>query len=40
MPCCATNLTALEGALACLIDDCAVQGLTAQHDERKLFDGP
>ena len=31
----------LEGALACLIEDCGVQGLTAQHDEqRDLFDGP
>ena len=29
----------LEGALACLLDDCGVQGLTAQHDERDLFDG-
>ena len=30
----------LEGALACLIKDCGVQGLTAQPDERDLFDGP
>ena len=30
----------LEGALACLIEVCAVQGLTAQHDEPDLFDGP
>ena len=29
----------LEGALACLIDDCDVQDLTAQHDEGDLFDG-
>ena len=30
----------LEETLACLIEDCGVQGLTAQHDERDLFDGP
>ena len=30
----------LEGALACLIKDCGVQGLTAQPDEPDLFDGP
>ena len=30
----------LEGALACLIEDCGVQSLTAQHDERDSFDGP
>ena len=30
----------LEGTLALLIEDCAVQDLTAQHDERDLFDGP
>lgn len=30
----------LEGALACLIEDCGVRSLTAQHDERDLFDGP
>ena len=30
----------LEGALACLIDDCGVEGITANHDERSLFDGP
>ena len=30
----------LEGALACLIKDCGVQGLTAQPDETDLFDGP
>ena len=30
----------LEGALACLIEDCGVRGLAAQHDERDLFDGP
>lgn len=30
----------LEGALACLIEDCAVQGLSAEPDERDLFDGP
>ncbi len=29
-----------EGALACLIDDCGVQGLSADHDERDFFDGP
>ena len=29
----------LEGALACLIDDCGVHGLTAKPDERDLFDG-
>ena len=29
----------LEGALACLIDDCGVRGLTTRHDERGLFDG-
>ena len=28
----------VEGALACLIEDCAVQGLSANHDERDLFD--
>lgn len=28
----------LEGALACLIEDCGVQGLTARSDERDLFD--
>ena len=28
----------LEGALACLIDDCGVQGLSARHDEGDLFD--
>ena len=30
----------VEGALACLIEDCGVQGLTAHHDEQDLFDGP
>ena len=30
----------LDGALACLIEDCDVRGLTAQHDEPDLFDGP
>ena len=30
----------LEGALACLIEDCGVRGLAAQHDGRDLFDGP
>lgn len=30
----------LEGALACLIDDCGVQGLTAQRDDGDLFNGP
>ena len=29
----------LEGALACLIEDCAVQGVSAKFDERDLFDG-
>ena len=29
-----------NGALACLIEDCRVRGLTAQPDERDLFDGP
>ncbi|MYJ73026.1 MAG: hypothetical protein F4092_14915 [Rhodospirillaceae bacterium] len=29
----------LQGALACLIEDCGVQGLTAEHDDRDLFDG-
>lgn len=29
----------LEGALACLIEDCGVRGLTAEHDDRDLFDG-
>ncbi len=27
----------LEGALACLIDDCGVWGLTIQHDQKDLF---
>ena len=30
----------LEAALVGLIEDCAVWGLNAQHDERDLFDGP
>ena len=30
----------LEGALACLIEDCGVRGLTAQPDEPDLFDDP
>ena len=30
----------LDEALACLVADCGVRGLTAQHDERDLFDGP
>ena len=30
----------LEGALACLVEDCGVQGLTTRHDERSLFDAP
>ncbi len=30
----------LEGALACLVEDCGVQGLTTKHDERSLFDAP
>ena len=29
----------LEGALACLIEDCCVQGLSANRDESDLFDG-
>lgn len=29
----------VEGALACLIEDCGVEGLSANHDERDLFDG-
>ena len=29
----------VEGALACLIDDCGVQGLSAQFDEPDLLDG-
>lgn len=29
----------LEGALACLIEDCGLQGLTARPDEPELFDG-
>ncbi|MCY4165735.1 MAG: hypothetical protein OXF03_06275 [Gammaproteobacteria bacterium] len=29
----------LEGALACLIEDCSVQGVTAKRDEPGLFDG-
>ena len=29
----------LEGALACLVADCAVQGVSANLDERDLFDG-
>ncbi len=29
----------LGGALACLIEDCSVQGLKARHDEPDLFDG-
>ena len=29
-----------SGALACLIEDCGVWGLTAQPDEPDLFDGP
>ena len=28
----------LDGALACLIDDCGIQGLTSRHDERDIFD--
>ena len=28
----------LEGALACLVEDCGVKGLTAEHDQRRLFD--
>jgi len=32
--------TTLGGALACRIEDCAVQGLTAQPDQWGLFDGP
>ena len=29
----------VEGALACLIEDCGVEGLSSNHDERGLFDG-
>ena len=29
-----------NGALACLIEDCRVRGLTAQPDDWDLFDGP
>ena len=29
----------VEGALACLIEDCGVKDLSANHDERDLFDG-
>ena len=29
----------LDGALACLIEDCGVQGLAGRHDEKDLFDG-
>ena len=29
----------LKGALACLIEDCGVQNLSARHDEPDLFDG-
>ncbi len=29
----------LEGALACLIEDCGVEGLSADHDGKDLFDG-
>ena len=29
----------LEGALACLIEDCAVRGVSARFDEQDLFDG-
>ena len=28
----------LDGALACLIEDCGVQGISARPDERDLFD--
>jgi len=30
----------LEGAMACLIEDCNVQGLTAKFDQPELFDEP
>jgi len=30
----------LEGALACLIEDCNVQGVTARRDEPELFNDP
>ncbi len=30
----------LEGALACLIEDCNVRGLTAESDQPELFDEP
>ncbi len=29
----------VEGALACLIEDCGVEGLSAKHDGKDLFDG-
>ena len=29
----------LDGALACLIDDCCIRGILASHDTRNLFDG-
>lgn len=29
----------LEGALACLVQDCGIQGLKANHDSGDLFDG-
>ena len=29
----------LEGALACLLDDCSVKGLSAEHDQGDLFNG-
>ena len=30
----------LEGALACLINDCGIHGLGAEHDEQDLFNAP
>ena len=29
----------VEGALACLIEDCSVEGLSANHDEWDMFNG-
>lgn len=33
-----TRYKTLNGALACMIEDCCVQGLDAQHDEKDMFD--
>ena len=35
-----TNALRSNGALACLLEDCGVQSLTAQPDEPELADGP